>query len=343
MTKRIFCLLVSICLIFLLNACDNAENNRTSSDDYSATVFAMDTEMELTVYGNEAVLEKAENLISELEQKFSTTSKESEIYHLNHNGSGSVSADTYALLQAALTLCKRTNGALDISVYPIVQTWGFTTGEYRVPSESELKELLPLVDYKAIHLDENKTVTLAPDMQIDLGSVAKGYTGNRLAELLSENEVTSAVLNLGGNVHALGTKPDGSAWRIGVANPAGDGYAGAVDVVDKAVITSGGYERFFEQDGIRYHHIIDPATGYPADNNLLSVTVIGDDGLVCDALSTALFVMGADKAAEFWRESNDFEAIFITTDGICITEGIEDTFSPLGNYQATKVTVLRRD
>lgn len=303
----------------------------------------MDTEMELTIYGNETILEKAENLISELEGKFSTTTAESDIYHLNHNGGGAVSSDTYTLLQTALMLCERTNGALDISVYPVVQAWGFTTGENRVPSESELTELLSLVDYKAIHLEDNKNVTLAPDMQIDLGSVAKGYTGNRLAELLSENGVNSAVLNLGGNVHALGIKPDGSAWRIGVADPADNDYAAVVEVVDKAVVTSGGYERFFEQDGIRYHHIIDPSTGYPADNNLLSVTVIGDDGLVCDALSTALFVMGMDRAEDFWKESDDFEAIFITSDGISITEGIEDTFSPLGNYQDSKVTVLRRN
>ena len=340
MTKKKFCLIASVCLVFLtLTGCSNG----TEADSYSTTVFAMDTVMELKVYGNEEPLEEAKNLILELEEKLSATSPQSDIYNLNQNGSGAVSPDTYELLQSSLALCERSKGALDISIYPVVQAWGFTTDEKRVPSEAELAKLLKLVDYKAINIDKKRIVTLAPEMKIDLGSVAKGYTGNRLVDLLSERGITSAVLNLGGNVHVIGTKPDGTAWSVGISNPAGEGYAGVVEAVDKAVVTSGGYERFFEQDGIRYHHIIDPSTGYPVSNSLLSVTVVGDDGLVCDALSTALFVMGEDKAAKLWNESNDFEAVFITTQGISITEGLEDAFSPLGDYENTKLTVLRRD
>lgn len=183
-------------------------------------------------------------------------------------------------------------------------------------------------------------------MEIDLGSIAKGYTGNRLVELLSENGVKNALLNHGGNVHVLGTKPDGTPWRVAVADPNGDVYAGVVEVVDKAVVTSGGYERYFELDGIRYHHIIDPTTGYPANNSFLPGTIVGSDGAVCDALATALFVMGPERAAEFWKGSDDFEAVFITTDGICITEGLEDVLSPFGDYNDynnDKATVLYRD
>ena len=325
------------------NSSENSENKRTSTDPYSSTVYAMDTVMELTVYGNEDILEKSEDLIYELESKFSVTDTESDIYNINHNSGGAVSPDTDELLKLALTLCERSEGALDISIYPVVQAWGFTSGENRIPSEAELEELLRLVDYRAVSVDENNNVTLAPGMEIDLGSVAKGYTGNRLVELLSENGVTNAVLNLGGNVHVIGSKPNGEAWKVAVTDPSGEGYAGMLKVVDKAVITSGGYERFFEQDGVRYHHIIDPTTGYPANNDFLSVTVIGSNGAVCDALSTALFVMGPDRATEFWKKSDDFEAIFITSEGISITEGLEGVFSPLGNYQNEKVTVLYRD
>lgn len=346
--KKFFCQVASAgLLILMLTSCGNSreslECGNVSTDAYSSTVFAMDTVMNLTVYGTEAALGKAEDLIVELEHEFSVTDTQSDIYNLNHNGSSVLHSDTYELLNAALELCKRTDGMLDISIYPVVQAWGFTIDDYRVPEKTELEHLLQFVNYETICLDETGNAVLAPGMEVDLGSVAKGYTGKRLVELLLENGVTNAVLNLGGNVQVLGAKPDGTAWRVAITDPLGNGHAGVVEVIDKAIITSGGYERYFEQDGVRYHHIIDPATGYPADSEFLSVTVIGDDGIVCDALSTALFVMGPDRAAEFWNESNDFDAIFITPDGICITEGLKDSFTALGVYKNTKVTVLHHN
>ncbi len=129
---------------------------------------------------------------------------------------------------------------------------------------------------------------------------------------------------------------------MGITDPAGEGYAGVLSVVGKAVITSGGYERYFTSDGETYHHIIDPATGYPADSGLLSVTVVGEEGLVCDGLSTALFVLGLDKGVQLWRESQDFEAVFLTEEGVVITQGLADSFSPLGAYENAEVTVLCR-
>lgn len=338
----LFCVLALLCA-----ACGKGNapdgKNGTGTDICSSTVFAMDTFMELKLYGGEDVLKQAEDLIAELESAFSVTDENSDVSALNRNGSGKVSASTFELLQSALALCERTEGALDITVYPAVRAWGFTTGEYRVPDEAELKELLPLVNYRAVRLEADGTVALSKNMQIDLGSVAKGYTGNRLAELLRENGVTSAILNLGGNVQTVGTKPDGTPWNVAVLDPLGNGYAGSVTVADKAVITSGGYQRFFERDGKTYHHIIDPATGRPAENGFLSVTVVAKDGLLCDALSTALFVMGPEKAAEFWRTSDDFDALFITPDEIIVTEGLKDVFTPLGEYQNGKAAVLYRD
>ena len=302
--------------------------------------FAMDTAMVLSAYGKESLLQQAEQQIIALEQKLSVTDPDSEISALNRNRSGTVSTETAELLSSALELCRRTEGALDISIYPVVREWGFTTGEYQVPDRLVLEEALRRVDYTKVILKEDNSVVLAPSMQIDLGSVAKGYTGDTVLSFLEESGVSSAILNLGGNVQTLGTKPDGSLWRVGIAAPSGEGYAGAVDVAGKAVITSGGDQRYFEKEGKTYCHIIDPSTGCPVENGLLSVTVIGESGLVCDALSTGLFIMGLERGADLWRGSDDFEAIFITEKGITITAGLEECFSPDGAYRDAEMTVL---
>ncbi len=342
--KRVFAL--PLLLAVLLTGCAG----RTSSQPYSAaqpvtgTLFAMDTVMELTIYGGEDLLSAARERIEELEAKLSVTREGSEIYAVNHGG-GTLSADTADLLRRALELCGRTNGALDLSIYPVVRAWGFTTGEYRVPGRGELEKLLAHVDYTRISWEGSGKVSLPDGMEIDLGSVAKGYTGDQVIALLRENGVTSALLNLGGNVQALGAKPDGSPWRVGVRDPLGDGYVGILEVADRAVITSGGYERYFVEEGQTYWHILDPATGVPARNGLASVTVVGESGLVCDGLSTALFVMGLEDAADFWRKSDDFEAVLVTEDGqIHITEGLEDVFVlPDPGSGLEGVTVIRRD
>ena len=329
---------VVVCLALL---CGCAKN--TSAERHTKTVFAMDTVMELSIYGDEELLTDAVNIISDAENRLSVTLPDSEIYRLNEKGHEKVSENTYALLKQALELCELTGGALDISIYPVVKAWGFTTDEHRVPNADALHTLLQSVDYSKIELQDENAVLLGDNMQIDLGSVAKGWLGDAILDYFRSNGVESAMLDLGGNVQALGAKPDGSPWRVAVTDPSGDGYAGVVEITDKAVITSGGYERYFEQDGIRYHHIIDPTTGYPANSELLSVTIIGESGVTCDALSTALFVMGLDKAEDFWKRNDGFEVIFITDSEIFITEGLTSVFSPLGNYENTEVVILHRD
>lgn len=335
-------LAVLLLLLLSLTGCGGQTEEKTA---HTATVFAMDTVMDLTVYGDETVLDQAEEQISRLETLFSVTDTSGEIYKLNQTGACALSAETGDLLGRALALCERTDGALDISIYPVVRAWGFTTGVYQVPSEEDLSALLEKVDYTKVAYDPaGGTACLPAGMEIDLGSIAKGYTGDRLTELLKENGVSSALLNLGGNVQALGCKPDGSAWRIAVQDPGGEGYIGILEIADKAVVTSGGYERYFEQDGTVYWHIIDPATGSPARNGLLSVTIVGDSGTLCDGLSTALFVMGPEDAAAFWRASDDFEAVFVDENGgVTITEGLEGCFSLPEARAGSAVTVLRRD
>jgi thiamine biosynthesis lipoprotein len=183
------------------------------------------------------------------------------------------------------------------------------------------------VDYRQIHLEGND-VSLPGGMEIDLGAVAKGYAGDRLARMLKEAGVESAVLALGGNIQAVGARPDGSPWRVGVQSPDKDGLLGVLSVCDRAVVTSGGYERFFTDDaGNVWWHIMDPATGYPARSGLVSVTIIGENGLTCDALSTALFIMGPERAADYWRQHRDFEMVLATEDGrLLLTPGAGDIF-----------------
>ncbi len=309
----------------------------------TATLYAMDTTMDLSVYGDAALLTQAEDIITDLEGKISVTDEGSELYAVNRDGTGTLTDQAAALFGRALELCARTDGALDISIYPVVHAWGFTTGSYQVPDAATLAALLGHVDYTKIDYDaQTGAVALGTDMQVDLGSVAKGYVSGCVTDYFRGQGVTSALVNLGGNVQALGTKPDGSKWRVAVQDPTGAGYLGVLEVADRAVITSGGYERYFEQDGKTYWHIIDPADGQPADNGLISVTIVGEDGMTCDALSTALFVMGLEDATAFWRGSDDFEAIFVTEDdAVSITEGLADSFTLSDGYG--ELTVLTRD
>ena len=325
---------------FLLTGCSGAP----AQEPETATFFAMDTAMDFTVYGDAALLDEAETLIGSLEEQVSVTDEHSDIYAIDHTGSGSLSGNAAELMEQALELCRRTGGALDISVYPIVRAWGFTTGSYQVPDEETIQSLLPLVDYTQIQYDAaTGVVTLPEGMEIDLGSVAKGYAGQLAAQMLREHGVQSALLNLGGNVQTVGAKPDGSPWQIGIKDPQGEDAMMVLSVEDQAVVTSGGYERYFEQDGQTYWHIMDPSTGHPADSGLISVTIVGDEGVVCDGLSTALFVMGLEKAADLWAQSGDFEAVFVTASGeVYITKGLRDRFALTEQYADTPVSVIER-
>mgnify|MGYP002509769920 FL=1 len=319
--RRVFALLPAL---LLLAGCSSIR-----TQPLERTFFAMDTVMSVRLYdgGGEDLLDAAENRVKELERLLSVTDSGSEVYALDRTGAAVLSPDTAELLAGALELCQRTDGALDISIYPVLRVWGFTTGEYSVPTQEDLAALLPLVDHAQIEL-EGTSAALLPGMEIDLGSVAKGYTGDVLSAYLKENGVTSALLDLGGNIQAVGSKRDGSPWRVAIRNPAGEGSIGVVEARDRAVVTSGGYERYFEQAGIRYWHILDPQTGAPVRNGLASVTVVGDSGLTCDGLSTALFVMGLEDALDHWRLHRDFEAVFVLEDGsVTITAGLEGSFS----------------
>ena len=307
-----------------------------ASQEVTRECFAMDTVMNLSAYGDhaEAALADVETELYRLDRLFSISSSTGDIAQLNRTGSATVSAETSQLLERALTLCQDTDGALDITLYPVSQLWGFYSGDFQVPTSSQIQTALQTVGWKHCHLD-GTSVTLDKGTQLDLGAIAKGYASYRAAKLLADAGVTSANLSLGGNVHVVGTKPDGSNWKVAITDPNDtSSYAGVLQVQDTAVVTSGGYQRNFEKNGKVYHHILDPATGAPARSGLLSATVISQDDVLADALSTALFVMGPDKATAYWQDSKDaFEMVLITEDNrILCSEGISDSFTPTGKY-----------
>ena len=313
---------------------DTSENPTANNDEpQSRDVFAMDTYMTLTAYGNNAdeALNEAEAEIERLDALLSTGDENSEIYALNQNGTGTISEDTEILLDESEKLYTDTDGVFDITIYPVMDAWGFTTQNYRIPSEEELKGLLENVNASKIQYDKaSKKVALPAGVKIDFGGIAKGYTSSRIMGIYKKCGVTSGMVSLGGNVQLLGAKPDGSFWRVAVQSPDDtNDYLGVLEAEDKAVITSGGYERYFEENGKIYHHIIDPATGYPAENGLKSVTIVSDDGTLADGLSTSLFIMGKDKACDFWKEHSDkFDMILMTDDNeLYVSEGIADVFS----------------
>ena len=300
-------------------------------------LFAMDTYIDLTAYGPdaEAALDLAEARIRELENLWSVTDEGSEIYAANHSGGAavSVSADTEELLRFALNMAQETGGALEPTIYPVLTAWGFTTDSYQIPAQEELDCLLKLVDYEAITLTDN-TVTVPDGMMLDLGAVGKGYAADETAAILRENGVESALLDFGGNILTAGSKPDGTPWRVGVRDPDSDGTLGVLEVIDQSVVVSGGYEKYFVgEDGERYWHIIDPETGRPARSGLVQAAIVSQESRLCDALSTAIFVMGLDKAVDYWQAHQDFDMLLLTDDReIYLTEGLRGAFTPWADH-----------
>ena len=309
------------------------------------SLFAMNTYMTFTAYGEDAqaALQEAEECIQQVEGLWSVTDKDSEIYQANHSGGQpvTVSEETAEIISFALEMAQRTGGALDPTIYPVLTAWGFTTDSKQVPSQQQIAQLLEQVGYDRIQINGSE-LTVPDGMELDLGAVGKGYTADLVTEILRRHGVTSALISLGGNIQSIGSRPDGSDWRLGIRAPWESGNLGVLTVSDAAVVTSGGYENYFDDEqGNIYWHILDPSTGYPADSGLQSVTIVGREGKMCDALSTALFVMGAQSAEQYWRENGGFEMLLVTDSGeILITEGIAEDFT-LNEGRTETVRVLQ--
>lgn len=338
--------IVVLCsLLFFLNSCslESGQNEAVTQK-----LFGMDTVVDITVYGENAqqAVTKANEELVRLENLLSVTKDESDITKINQNAGikTAVSAEVMEILSKAQTVSKQTGGIFDVTVYPVVKAWGFTTDERHVPDERTLQALLPHVDYNKLLLDfDENTVSMEQNMAVDLGGIAKGYASQKIADTLKQNGVQSAVLNLGGNVQTIGRKPDGKNWGVAVEYPGTQEHFARVDVGETSLITSGAYQRYFEENGKKYHHIIDPRTGMPADSGLKSATVVCGDPVVGDALSTALFIMGTRGAQEYYNQYGGFDYILLTEDDeVYITKGIEKRFSLSSGYQNLKLHVVSK-
>ncbi len=333
---RKYILVIIICILFC--GC------QVKNDMAEIQMFAMDTFIDLKAQGEngEKALLEAEKEINRLEKLFSPTIEQSEIFTINQYAAKqtvTVSKDTFDLIEKAKEYCNITEGAFDITIAPVVKAWGFTEEVKRVPTDEEIQQKLQLVDNNKLHIDkQNSTVYLENEnMSIDLGGIAKGYASDKVNEILKKNDISSAVISLGGNVSVTGKRPDGTKWRIAVQDPMNrEGYVGILNVEDTSVITSGVYQRFFEQDGKKYHHIIDTKTGKPTQTGLLSVTIVCDDGAMADALSTSVMVAGLQKGSELWRKLGNFGMIVITdSNEMYISENIEDIFEVSDDIEYT--------
>lgn len=333
-----------ILLVLLLAGCGPQESNQQ--------FFAMDTAMVFTAYGpaGGTALAKAQAELFRLDALLSRTRPESDIARLNDSaGGGPVALDpsTAELLRTAKQYAADTGNAFDPTIAPLMVAWGFSgSGAHRVPSQAERAALLALVGAEGLSVTAGGEASLGrPGMAADLGGIAKGYAADRAAALLREDGVTAALLDLGNStIAALGLHPDGTPWRIGVKNPeTQEGYLCIQDLSDQFLSTSGAYQRFFDQDGTIYHHILDPKTGAPASSDLLSATVVAANGTLADAYSTAIFVMGSNQALELWRNRSDLELILIRADKtILVTEGLEPGFTFRGEEAGYAYEIVRR-
>lgn len=283
----------------------------------SRTEFMLDTICTVTLYdwsGNgDKLVGDAFDLGSRYERMLSATVSGSDIYKINHSHGApvEVSPDTAQLISDSIEYGRISGGAFDITIYPVKQLWDFSGSSSTIPEKSQLDSAVRMVDYTKIKLDGN-IVNLPDGMGIDLGAIAKGFTADRIAGYLRDSGVKSAIIDLGGNVMVIGSKPDGSNWRVGIQEPFGQSNVDIIEISDKSAVTSGIYERYFEKDGMIYHHILGADDGMPCNSGLYSVTIIGASSQECDALSTLCMLLGYERGTEILENYPSVRAVFVT-------------------------------
>lgn len=306
---------------------------------YSTTNYYLDTVNEVSLINirkskADKILPGVDKTILNINNLMSLQLPGSELSEINRNAGikpVKVSDDTFNVIEKSLKYSKLTNGKFDVTVGPLTSMWNIGNDKARVPSESEIKAALPLVNYKDIVLNKNnKTVFLKKKgMKIDLGGIAKGYCADKVAQYLEKNGVKDAIINLGGNIYVMGQNDQRKDFVVGIQNPDKQSTEsmGSLQLANKSVVTSGIYERFIEKDGKLYHHMLNPSTGYPFDNNLNSVTIISDRSIDGDALSTSIYGLGLVDGMKKVKSLDGIEAIFITKDNkVYITDGLKNNF-----------------
>ena len=311
--------LIAVVLLLLLTAVVTAILSLSKKPPVSQTVFGLDTVCTITLYewsgDGDQLLTEAFALCHHYETMLSTTVSESDIFKINHSHGKpvTVSPETAALLTDALTYCQMSGGKFDVTVYPVKQLWDFSGNSSVLPNRDALNRALRLVNYREVLIDGN-SVTLPNGYGIDLGAIAKGFITDKIAAYLQSRHVSSAVIDLGGNIRVIGTKPDGHDWNVGIQRPFDSDSIATVQTADKAVVTSGIYQRYFTSEGRIYHHILDPATGMPCDTGLSSVTIVAPSAKQADALSTVCMLLGYEESCRLLQDFPNVQAYFITRD-----------------------------
>ena len=345
---------VLVCPMLLFTGCGNitdADTSTTGNQPISISSIKLNTAVQITIYDSQdkALLDDCLALCDKYELIFSRTNEKSELYKLNHRKDVSdgdfstdgqttpypvsgtadtwhISEDLAALLSEGLDITKESDGAFDIAIAPLTSLWDFTAEDPKVPDDAAIQKALPLCSSDGVTIDGEDITLPSDDIQFDVGAIAKGYIADRLKDFLVKKGVKSAIINLGGNVLCIGSKPDGTPFKIGIQKPFADRNEteAVMDITEKSVVSSGIYERCFKQGGKLYHHILNPQTGYPYDNGLISVTIISDQSVDGDALSTTCFALGLEDGLKF-AEKKGVQAVFITEDyELHYTDGFQD-------------------
>lgn len=334
--KIIITILLMIIMMFLLNACNKNEEPVTKEEIIFGSI-----PVKITIFDSSKkdTLEEAFQIVKDIDNKMSKNKVDSEVSKINAAAGQSyvsVSEETYNIIKKSKEFYEISEGYFDITIGPLVDLWdiGPTTGH--IPTENEIEKSVSLINYKNIMFDEsNYEIKLnKKEMIIDLGGIAKGYAADVVVDHFKESGIDKAIINLGGNVSVMGQKDEENLWAVGIQNPLEPtgSSLGILKASDTSVVTSGTYQRYFEEEGIRYHHILNPKDGYPFRNNLQSVTIITENSLSADALSTSLFALGLDKGLELANNEKSIEAIFVTKENkIYLTEGIKGNFKLLRN------------
>lgn len=345
---------VLVCPMLLFTGCGNitdADTSTTGNQPISISSIKLNTAVQITIYDSQdkALLNDCLALCDKYELIFSRTNEKSELYKLNHRKDVSdgdfstdgpttpcpvsgtadiwhISEDLAALLSEGLDITRESDGAFDIAIAPLTSLWDFTTEDPEVPDDAAIQKALPLCSSDGVTIDGQNITLPSDDIRFDVGAIAKGYIADRLKDFLIKKGVKSAIINLGGNVLCIGSKPDGTPFKIGIQKPFADRNEteAVMDITGKSIVSSGIYERCFKQDGKLYHHILNPQTGYPYDNGLISVTIISDQSVDGDALSTTCFALGLEDGLKF-AEKKGVQAVFITEDyELHYTDGFRD-------------------
>ena len=329
--KKIVIFISLILMIFIVGC-----STKDVDEPISRTEIIMGTTVGVTLYenGSEEVLDKVFKRVQEIENLVSINKEETEIDKLNENAGISpvkLSDSSFEIIEKALYYSKLSSGGYDLTVGPLVKLWSIGLPEAKVPSQEEIEEIIKNIDYTKVELNKNtKEVFLSEKgMLLDLGSIAKGYAADEIVKILKEENINSAIIDLGGNIYALGLKEGNKNWKIGIQNPFDNRgkIVGSLEVSNKTVVTSGVYERYIEQDGQTYHHILNPETGYPYETDIAGVSIIADKSIDGDALSTLVFTKGLEKGLELVENIDGVDAIFITNNKeVYVTKDLKDNF-----------------